>query len=128
MGFQKTVLIVALVILTICIIFVATVISKNESNKKWPPEVATCPPYYFVKNTPAGEGPLGVNGMTICERDPNAPKIGEDNNMCKRLVITQGGKAFGSDRSKCNWANNCKIQWDGISSPDCGKRSNLPSV
>ena len=65
MGFQKTVLIVALVILTICIIFISTVISKNESKKQWPPETGTCPPYYIVSTDDSG---------VSCKRDPNAPK------------------------------------------------------
>ena len=119
MGFQKTVLIVALVILTICIIFIATVISKNESNKKWPPEVGTCPPYYITKN---------IDGGTVCERDPNAPRIGENSANCNKISLSMGGKPTISDKQKCEWANTCKIQWDGISSTDCNLRSNLPGV
>ena len=117
MGFQKTVLIVALVILTICIIFISTVISKNESKKQWPPEIGTCPPYYVVSTE---------NGGVSCERDPNAPTIGENNGNCNRLNLKEGTN-FISDKTKCEWSNTCKIQWDGISSPDCNNRSALPS-
>ena len=117
MGFQKTVLIIALVILTIAIIFISTVISKNESNKKWPPEVGTCPPYYVVSTE---------NGEVKCKRDPNAPRIGEAVGSCNMLNLKQGDTII-SDKQKCEWANSCKIQWDGISSPDCNVRSALPS-
>ena len=116
MGFQKTVLIIALVILTIAIIFISTVISKNEANKVWPPEVGTCPPYYIVSTED------GVK----CKRDPNSPRIGEDNQSCNMLNLKDGNN-FISDKAKCEWANSCKIQWDGISSPDCNIRNALPS-
>jgi hypothetical protein len=116
MGFQKTVLIVALVILTICIIFISTVISKNESKKLWPPETGTCPPYYIVSTDDSG---------VSCKRDPNGPKIGEISGSCDKLNLSQGTN-FISDKSKCEWSNTCKIQWDGISSPDCNTRSALP--
>lgn len=118
MGFQKTVLILALVILTITVIFIATVISKNESKKKWPPEVGTCPPYYIVSTE---------NGELKCKRDPNAPRIGESATSCNILNLKQGNTVI-SDKAKCDWANNCKIQWDGISSPDCNVRSALPNI
>lgn len=116
MGFQKTVLIIALVILTLCIIFIATVISKNEGNKKWPPETATCPPYYIVTKD------------NTCIRDPDAPKIGESNTQCDTFNLRSSGNAYKSDRDKCMWANECKIHWDGISAVDCNDRDAMPGV
>tara|TARA_Y100001970_G_C14253363_1_gene873398 strand:+ start:5916 stop:6278 length:363 start_codon:yes stop_codon:yes gene_type:complete len=118
MGFQKTVLIIALVILTIAIIFIATIISKNESNKIWPPETGTCPPYYTVSTE---------NNEVKCKRDPNAPRIGESVDSCNMLNLKQGETMI-SDKAKCEWSNACKIQWDGISSPDCNVRSALPNI
>jgi hypothetical protein len=115
MGFQKTVLIIALVILTFSIIFIATVISKNEANKQWPPETATCPPYYIVTKD------------NTCERDPNAPKIGTTNSQCDTFNL-KSSSGIKSDRDKCLWANECKIHWDGVSAVDCNDRSALPGV
>ena len=64
----------------------------------------------------------------MCKRDPNAPKIGETSSNCNKIGLSlKQGNPTTSDRQKCEWANSCKIQWDGISSTDCNVRSNLPN-
>ena len=114
MGFQKTVLIVALVILTLAIIVMATVISNNESKKKWPPEVATCPPFYKVH---------GENGIISCKLDASdAIGNGDSNCQTKQMTVAGDNSKFISDQDKCNWANGCGVHWDGITTSDCSTR------
>ena len=118
MGFQKTVLIVALVILTLAVIVMATVISNNESKKKWPPEIATCPPYYKA------QGDATTKSIS-CVRTDGYPTIGNGGTNCKEYEMTDSNDAskFISDKKKCEWAKGCGIQWDGITASDCTTRS-----
>jgi len=110
MGFQKIVLIIALVILTGCIIFIASMISSNEANKKWPPEVGTCPPYY--------ESKVDETGDLICDYIREGPASIDINSICKSFPI--GSETKGTPCKKCCWAKNCGIQWDGVSG-NCDK-------
>ena len=135
MGFQKTVLIVALVILTLSIIVMATIISKNESDKKWPPEISTCPPYYSTVRDPQ----TNILQCKLDVDDPNAPKadpIGTIDqskypnctDTVKKILDLQttAGNTIISEKQRCEWANKCGIVWDGISHKDCGTRSDQP--
>jgi hypothetical protein len=129
MGFQKTVLIVALVILTLSIIVMGTIISKNESSKKWPPEVSTCPPYYStVRDTSTS-----VLQCKLDSDNPNAPKVNpnKENNCTNGTVFNlqeNPGNTIISEQDRCIWANNCGIVWDGISHKDCSTRNNQPEI
>jgi len=107
MGFQKNVLIVALVILVIMIIIMTAVIEASEGKKKWPPEISTCPPYYkltYDSNVPQ------------CEFIDTNRTIGEIENStnCKKFSLVQGGRPASASWKK-TWAQRCKVNWDGIS-------------
>ena len=132
MGFQKTVLIVALVILTLAIITMATVISKNESEKKWPPEIGTCPPYYVTS--------LNSDGKLECKLDPdnpNAPKVIpgnaalQGNTECKKYVLQANtGNTINSQKDRCEWAKGCNVIWDGIynGKGGCDDKNGTPEI
>jgi len=114
MGFQKIVLIIALVILTFCIIFISSMISSTQANRKWPPEVATCPPYFGVEKSNTNPGKLK------CQLVPNGPVPGSGVANCKLFELANGITPT-TDCQKCKWANQCGIQWDGITSANCSK-------
>jgi len=103
MGFQKVVLIIALVIFSFSLLFIAAMISKNNSKKKWPPETATCPPFFEVREN---------SGQIQCKQI-NEERYTE--NKCKMFPsgITES-LTDKSNSEKCTWANSCGIVWDGI--------------
>ena len=108
-GFQKVVLYIALAVLILALIIIAAMISVAMKNEKWPPEVATCPPYYTVERDTAAN-------TVKCKRDSNMPAIGAS--VCTEHVLFDGTRAS-SNQEKCQWAKDCQIQWDGISASDC---------
>ena len=122
MGFQKNVLIIALVILSICIIILASFISKKESDKLWPPEKASCPPYYDIS--------YNTDSSIICKQFPTGPTIGvigtltggkkfEDaesktNDNCNKFTLqTTNGTVKMTPKQKCDFSKICKINWEG---------------
>ena len=107
MGFQKNVLIVALVILVLAIIIMSAVIQASEGKKKWPPEISTCPPYYKLTYD---------DNVPHCEFIDRNRTIGtpDESTDCKKFSLVQGGRPAGASWKK-TWAQRCKVNWDGIS-------------
>ena len=129
MGFQKNVLIIALVILSISIIVVASFISKKDKEKSWPPEKATCPPYYDIS--------YNTDSSIICKHFAGGPKPGvtvqltdskfedatydKDNDnddskqaFCKIFTLqTANGAKKMTPKQKCDFSKTCKINWEG---------------
>lgn len=103
-DFQKNVFIIALVILSFSLIFIAAVISEKETGKKFPAEISTCPPYYSVVKDDDDQS-------LHCELNDkfSAPGISK----CKKFSLRKDGK-LQSDKAKCEWAKDCKITWDGV--------------
>lgn len=120
MGFQKTVLMVALVILSITIIVLSIFISRKDDEKIWPPESSTCPPYYDISYNNNGtfcKDAFGIhNGSTI---DISAVFIddGVNKNTCENFYVeSTSGKKMNSEQ-KCSFVEKCKVNWEGW----CGK-------
>jgi hypothetical protein len=98
-GFQKIVLIAALIILIIALIFIGIALS-NAQNNQWPPMVPQCPDYWQAD---------GSGNNTICT---NAMNLGS----CKS-VMNFNNPPFSGENSSCakyTWANKCGVTWDGI--------------
>jgi len=119
MGFQKNVLIIALVILSITIIVLASFISGKEKEKKWPPEVATCPPYFdisqngniiqcstFTDGIEPGVSSLGT-GETFKDADNGS------NTTCNKFTVQNAAGVKMSADDKCDYSEKCKINWEG---------------
>ena len=106
MEFQKTVLIIALVILVITLVLLSAIISNKAKNKEWPPEISTCPPYYRVQTNDDGMG-------STCVRVDENRKIGDDSDNCATLPLFENGKPK-TFAQKREWAEGCRIKWDGI--------------
>ena len=108
-SFQKTVVIIAFVILILFLIVIGFMLRKSENSQTWPPIVPECPDYWIdlsgngskcvnTKNLGtcnANPGPLGHSNMDFTQ----APYVGS-NGMC----------------SKYTWAKTCGLTWDGITS------------
>jgi|TARA_R110001599_G_scaffold347716_3_gene574271 hypothetical protein len=102
--FQKTVLIVALVILVLGLIIVAIMLLASASDAKWPPYSGTCPDYWNLENIP------GTNGGEKCVNKFKLG-LGKSQSNCKNFVPQSGS---GSGCTKFNYANSCQVTWDGI--------------
>ena len=116
-SFNKTVLIVACVLLILGLILIGVFISKNIEKAAYPPVVGDCPDYWDVSynsdniktctsnsiNTSTGTTRTPFNGTTAsCQSYPvsNFTNAGTsvDDIIC----------------AKYTWAKECNIHWDGI--------------
>lgn len=98
-GFQKIVLIAAIIILIIALIFIGVALSYSQDNK-WPPMVPQCPDYWTAD---------GSGNNTICT---NVMNLGSCNS-----VMNFSNAPFTGANSNCakyTWANKCGVSWDGI--------------
>jgi hypothetical protein len=107
MTFQKVILTIAVVGLIILLVIIGLSLSKaNSKGYNWPPVIGACPDYWLdLKGN--GEECYNVKSLGIC----NLPRTNEKNTMNFNVA------PFNSDTGTCskyNWANKCKVTWDGI--------------
>lgn len=106
-GFQKTVVIVALVILILCLILVAIMLVVQSENAVWPPYSSTCPDYWNLE---------GIPGTNDGEKCVNQYKLGNTSVKGCNTLIPDASTFKGTD-GECNkytYAKKCQITWDGI--------------
>ena len=105
-GFQKTVLIVAIIFLIFNLVIIS--LGLNYSKKKnWPPMVPNCPDYWVSDGSGENATCKNVKDLGVCK-----PAEGDDH-----LIMNFNKAPFlGGDGNcaKYTWANNCKVAWDGI--------------
>ena len=106
-GFQKIILIAAIIILIITLVVIGVALSSSLNNEKWPPLVSECPDYWKID---------GSNNMTTCT---NIKDLGTCSAIAgnKHQVMNFNIPAFTGDNGTCNkytWANKCNVTWDGI--------------
>jgi hypothetical protein len=108
MIFQKTILSIAIIILIIVLVVIGIALSKSSTEMQWPPIVGECPDYW-VDLSGNGEQCFNVHSLGRC----NIPS--KDN---KNTMNFNQSPFTGNDGTcaKYNWANSCKITWDGITS------------
>ena len=98
-GFQKIVLIAAIIILIIALIFIGMALSYSQ-DKHWPPIVPQCPDYWEADGSGNNSTCTNVKNLGTCNSVMNfnsAPYTGASGTC-----------------AKYNWANNCGVTWDGI--------------
>jgi hypothetical protein len=100
-NFQKTAVIVALVILILGLTTVAVMLVMSARDEKWPPYSGSCPDYWS----------LSKDG-TKCK---NINNIGKGTGKCNTLRPASGE---GSGCYNYNWAKQCHVTWDGITNSD----------
>ena len=107
MNFYKTVCIVALVILVISLAFIGSAMAGSTKKMAFPPNISKCPDGYYVdydetndvmicKNDSATTS--GCGEQTFIDASFNNPGIGPTSGACK----------------KKRWAQNCGVDWDGL--------------
>jgi len=118
-NFNKTVLMVASVLLILGLIIIGLFISKNIEKSDFPPIISDCPDYWNVvyDNTFVVDSNLNTNQKISCRN--NSINSGRNVDSCR----TYNANAFNSagttaaDKicAKYRWAKSCDIHWDGIS-------------
>lgn len=105
-GFQKMVLISAIILLIIILIFIGITLAKGK-RESWPPIVAECPDYWISDGSGNNSTCINVKDLGVC-----SAKQGESHQKMNFNVPTFSG----SDElcQKYKWANSCKVSWDGI--------------
>lgn len=96
--FQKTVLTIAIGVLLFILFIIAILIRKSSKKVDFPPETAKCPDYWTLDPQQGCIKPNEMStscGNTNFDTDEYRGKLGKV--------------------AKCNWAKDCKVEWDGIS-------------
>ena len=106
-GFQKMVLISAIVILIIALVIIGISLNSAVSNEDWPPIVPECPDYWVIDGSGNNTRCINVKDLGVCPA-----KSGE-----KHQIMSFQSDSFTGDNGSCNknnWAKKCQVSWDGI--------------
>ena len=110
MTFQKTVLIVAFVVLIICLTILGLMIRNSVKNGQFPPEIGKCPDYWNTS--------FNKDGGLVCLNSMKLP-TNKDGGMapCDSIDLSDSkyqGMSAKAMRAKCQIANACHVTWDGV--------------
>ena len=108
MGFQKTILMVAVIILIIMLVVIGVSLSKSMDEQVWPPIIGECPDYW-VDMSGNGEECFNSHSLGKC----NVPTDGQKDPMNFNTAPFNSATGL---CSKYRWAQACDITWDGITS------------
>jgi hypothetical protein len=105
MNFQRSVLIIATVILIGMLTFVGVSINSQTKTQVYPPVVAECPDYWEAE-------PLnGDPTKPICK---NTKNVGSGNCETSMDFNSDEFSGDGGFCSKQKWAKTCGMTWDGV--------------
>lgn len=113
MNYYKTVSIIALILLIICLTFIGVSISSASNSYKFPPHVAQCPDYFVMDSSGACRDVkliLPAGSSDNC-RIKNFKQDMINNNI--EGTLPERGP-FSELCLKKEWADNCGLNWDGI--------------
>ena len=104
-GFQKIVLIIALIILIITLVVMGFILRSN-SRGTWPPLVPVCPDWWIADGSGNNSTCINVKDLGVCPAQSG-----------KHQTMDFNKDMFTGDNGTCakyTWANKCKVTWDGI--------------
>jgi hypothetical protein len=105
-GFQKIILLLAIVILMIALILIGIALSYSK-NQQWPPIVPNCPDYWKADGSGNNTTCTNIKDLGSCP----APS-GQ-----QHLVMNFNDPLFTGTNGSCakyTWAKNCNISWDAV--------------
>ena len=105
-GFQKIVIIAAIIILIIALIFIGIELIYAK-DKSWPPLVPSCPDYWKMDGSGNNATCTNIKDLGVCPAQGGEP----------HLVMNFNTSAYTGQNGLCakyTWANNCGVTWDGI--------------
>tara|TARA_B100000925_G_scaffold87523_1_gene63027 strand:- start:37973 stop:38278 length:306 start_codon:yes stop_codon:yes gene_type:complete len=98
MSFQKTVLIIAAIVLSVMLFFIGLAMQGLKKAQQYPPEVSVCPDYWSKdSNGACVANPLLKLNTGSDDPTPNCQKYDETKGIDKKI-----------------WADSCGVKWDGI--------------
>jgi len=108
-SFNKTVLMVACILLILGLVLIGLFVSKNIEKSAFPPIVGDCPDYWNVGYT--------TGGATTCSH--NSINVGRSSETTCRTYPPANTTTIGTSVNdiicaKHRWAKGCNIHWDGI--------------
>ena len=105
MTFQKTVLMVAVVIFILVMTVVGVLMTKSKQSAIYPPEVGICPDYWELYEE---------DGKKVCKnvKELGNPSANLSPGSCKEANFEDA--AYATRKSKCLAAKKCGVEWDGI--------------
>ena len=114
-SFNKTVLIVACVLLILGLILIGVFISKNIEKAAYPPVVGDCPDYWDVSYNSANQKICSSNSINT---GIAGNMVSSSTTSCQSYPVSNFTNAGTSVDdiicAKHNWAKECNIHWDGI--------------
>jgi len=106
-NFQKTVLIIAVIILVVVLIFIGVSLKYMAHNLKWPPMIPECPDYWVMNGSGNSTTCINTKNLGICPPQSGKPHL--TMNFNDAPFVGSNGLC-----NKYNWATKCDISWDGI--------------
>jgi hypothetical protein len=106
-GFQKAVLIIAVIILIIALVVMGIILAGSKKGETWPPLVSDCPDWWVIDGSGNNTTCSNVKDLGVCPA----------NSGDKHQVMNFTSSLFTGDNGTCakyTWANKCKVSWDGI--------------
>ena len=107
-NFNKTVLIVASILLILGLIIIGVFVMKSVEEETYPPVVSDCPDYWDVEYN--NNNKLCKNNISINDGKSTA----ECRSYPSELFLANGASANDKICEKYKWAKKCNIHWDGI--------------
>ena len=117
-GFQRIVLITAIVLLIICLVFIGMILSKSKKNSQWPPIVGSCPDYW-IDTQGNGGNCVNVENLGKCTSGTGVTPANLQNATNSIISMNFDAAQYKGSQGTCNkykWANSCGVTWDGITS------------
>lgn len=96
-GFQKTVLGVALIILSITLIALGVMIFNSRNSDAYPPELSNCPDYFEMRQNKGEDMCYNIHGLGNGDQD-----------ACLWFKPTDNIKTMKK------FTKECKLTWDGL--------------
>lgn len=106
LGFHKTVLSIAIILLVLILALIGYSLSYSETTN-WPPIVGDCPDYW-VDLSGNGEACYNSKSLGTCS-------LPDKNSKDTDVKITANFSSY-TVCDKYNWSTSCGVTWDGITS------------
>jgi hypothetical protein len=106
-AFQKTVLLIAIVVLIVALIFIGLALRNSIANQVWPPMVPSCPDYWTIDGSGNNAFCVNVKNLGTCPA-PSGQKF---------LKMNFNNSPYNGSNGLCSkytWATSCGLSWDGI--------------
>ena len=105
-GFQKTVLLIAIIILIIALVIIGMALFYSNTSV-WPPIVASCPDYWTIDGSGNNTTCTNVRDLGTCPAQPGS----------KHLTMNFNAAPYVGTNGTCaryKWENSCNLAWDGV--------------